>query len=142
MLGSGWLITGPKEIGRFGLDIHTLLAAGFLCLLGYQTLIFGVFTKFFAIHQGFNTPNAFLTGVGKRITLEVGLLIGLALVIAGVAVLGFAVIGWSATGFGALDPRVTMREVIPAFVLLALGVQTVFASFFISILSISARRPA
>jgi hypothetical protein len=29
-----------------------------------------------------------------------------------------------------------MREVIPAAVLLALGTQTVFASFFISILSI------
>jgi hypothetical protein len=29
-----------------------------------------------------------------------------------------------------------MREVIPAVVLLALGSQTVFASFFISILSI------
>ena len=37
-------------------------------------------------------------------------------------------------GFGALDPRTTMREVIPAVVLLALGVQTVFASFFLSIL--------
>jgi glycosyltransferase involved in cell wall biosynthesis len=142
VVGSAWLITGPKEIGRFGLDIHTLLAAGFLCLLGYQTLIFGVFTKFFAIHQGFNAPNGLLTTLGKRITLEVGLLVGLALVIAGVAVLGVAVVGWSASGFGALDPRVTMRQVIPAFVLLALGVQTVFASFFVSILSISARRPS
>jgi hypothetical protein len=140
--GSAWLITGPKEIGPFGLDIHTLLAAGFLCLLGYQTLIFGVFTKFFAIHQGFNAPNGLLTTLGKRITLEVGLLVGVALVVAGVVVLGIAVVGWSASGFGALDPRVTMRQVIPAFVLLALGVQTVFASFFISILSISARRPS
>jgi hypothetical protein len=39
-------------------------------------------------------------------------------------------------GFGVLDPRTTMREVIPAAVLLTLGVQTVFASFFLSILGI------
>ncbi len=39
-------------------------------------------------------------------------------------------------GFGNLDPSLTMREVIPAVVLLALGTQTIFASFFISILSI------
>jgi hypothetical protein len=35
-----------------------------------------------------------------------------------------------------LDPQLTMREVIPSVVLLALGTQTVFASFFISIFSI------
>jgi hypothetical protein len=142
LVASGWLITGPKEIGRLGLDIHTLLAAGFLCLLGYQTMIFGLFTKFFAIHQGFSQPNPLLETLGKRITLEVGLLTGLGLVLAGVAVLGAAVLGWSASGFGPLDPRLTMRQVIPALVLVALGVQTIFASFFISILSVSARRQA
>ena len=47
-----------------------------------------------------------------------------------------AVASWGAVGFGSLDPSLTMREVIPAVVLLALGSQTVFASFFISILSI------
>jgi len=46
------------------------------------------------------------------------------------------VISWQAVGFGNLDPSLTMREVIPAVVLLALGTQTVFASFFISILLI------
>jgi glycosyltransferase involved in cell wall biosynthesis len=142
LAGSGWLITGAKEIGRLGLDIHTLLAAGFLCLLGYQTLIFGLFTKFFAIHQGFSQPNQVLVTLGKRITLEVGLLTGLGLVLAGTVVLALAIASWSATGFGALDPRLTMRQVIPALVLIALGVQTVFASFFISILSVSARQPS
>jgi glycosyltransferase involved in cell wall biosynthesis len=142
LAGSGWLITGPKEIGRLGLDIHTLLAAGFLCLLGYQTLIFGLFTKFFAIHQGFSQPNQVLVTLGKRITLEVGLLTGLGLVLAGAVVLALAIASWSAAGFGALDPRLTMRQVLPALVLIALGVQTVFASFFISILSVSARQPS
>ena len=42
----------------------------------------------------------------------------------------------SAVDFGALDPRVTMREIIPAAVLLTIGVQTIFASFFLSILGI------
>jgi hypothetical protein len=35
-----------------------------------------------------------------------------------------------------LDPRVTMRQVIPAVVLLMLGAQTVFASFFLGIMSL------
>jgi len=52
----------------------------------------------------------------------------------GVAGTVVAVLSWGAVGFGNLDPRLTMREVIPAAVLLTLGVQTIFASFFLSIL--------
>jgi glycosyltransferase involved in cell wall biosynthesis len=136
---SAWLITGPKTIGRLGLDIHTLLVAGFLCLLGYQLIVFGVFTKVFAMREGFHPPHPVLTRLMKYITLEVGALIGLALMIAGLVVLVAAALTWRAGNFSALDPRVTMREVIPAVVLLALGVQTIFASFFLSILDISAR---
>ena len=69
-------------------------------------------------------------------TLEVGLLAGALMVVVGLVALVLAVASWSAVGFGSLDPSLTMREVIPAVVLLALGTQTVFASFFISILSI------
>jgi hypothetical protein len=58
------------------------------------------------------------------------------MVVAGIVGLVLAVMSWQAVGFGNLDPSVTMREVIPAVVLLAIGTQTVFASFFISILSI------
>jgi hypothetical protein len=54
----------------------------------------------------------------------------------GVAGTAVAVLSWGAVGFGNLDPRLTMREVIPAAVLLTLGVQTIFASFFLSILGI------
>jgi hypothetical protein len=47
-----------------------------------------------------------------------------------------AVLSWQAGGFHALDPRTTMRQVIPAAVLITLGVQTIFASFFLSILGV------
>ena len=56
--------------------------------------------------------------------------------VVGIVGLILAVLSWQVLGFGALDPRTTMREVIPAAVLLTLGVQTVFASFFLSILGI------
>jgi hypothetical protein len=54
----------------------------------------------------------------------------------GVALLAVAFGGWASRGFGALDPRATIRLVVPACVLLALGVQTIFASFFLSILGV------
>src|SRR5579864_2624849 len=124
---SALLIPGPRYVGSLRLDIHTLLVAGFLALIGYQLVLFAVFTKIFAIRAGFHPPHALLERVFRYVTLEVGLAAG-ALVV--------AVASWGAVGFGSLDPSLTMREVIPAVVLLALGTQTVFASFFISILSI------
>jgi glycosyltransferase involved in cell wall biosynthesis len=133
---SGLLIAGPMRVGAIRLDIHTLLVAGFLCLMGYQLVLFAVFTKIFAIREGFHPPHPLLQRLFDYITLEVGLLAGALMALAGGVGLIVAVVSWQAVGFGNLDPSLTMREVIPAVVLLALGTQTVFASFFISILSI------
>jgi hypothetical protein len=131
-----WLLGGPRRIGSLVLDIHTLLVAGFVCLLGYQLIVFAIFTKIFATTQGLHPPLRLLDRLYRYVTLEVGLLVGLGLTVAGVACLTNAVWNWRDAGFGDLDPRISMRQVIPAVVLLMLGVQTVFASFFLSILGL------
>ena len=136
ILLSAALLPGPLYLGSLRLDIHTLLIAGFLALLGYQLVLFAVFTKIFAIRAGFHPPYPLLDSVSRYVTLEVGLAAGALMVLVGVVALVVAVASWGAVGFGSLNPSLTMREVIPAVVLLALGTQTVFASFFISILSI------
>jgi glycosyltransferase involved in cell wall biosynthesis len=133
---SALLIGGPLHVAGVRLDIHTLLVAGFLSLVGYQLVLFAVFTKIFAIRMGFHPPHPLLLRVFKYVNLEVGVLAGALMVLAGIVGLVAAVVSWQAVGFGNLDPSLTMREVIPSVVLLALGTQTVFASFFISILSI------
>jgi hypothetical protein len=133
---SALLIGGPLHVAGVRLDIHTLLVAGFLSLIGYQLVLFAVFTKIFAIRMGFHPPHPLLLRIFKFVNLEVGVLAGALMVLAGIVGLVAAVVSWQAVGFGNLDPSLTMREVIPAVVLLALGTQTVFASFFISILSI------
>jgi glycosyltransferase involved in cell wall biosynthesis len=130
------LLPGPVRVGEIRLDIHTLLVAGFLALLGYQLVLFALFTKLFAIRVGFHPPHPVLQSMFRYITLEVGLAAGALLALAGLVTLVIAVASWSAVGFGNLDPDTTMREVIPAVVLTALGTQTVFAAFFMSILGI------
>jgi len=133
---SALLVAGPLRIGAVRLDIHTLLIAGFLSLLGYQLVLFAVFTKMFAIREGFHPPHPALQTLLRYITLEVGLLAGALMALGGLVALIVAVVSWQSVGFGNLNPSTTMREVIPAVVLLALGTQTIFASFFISILAI------
>src|SRR5438067_8670069 len=128
------LETGPKHIGAGNFDIHTLLLAAFACLIGYQLIVFAVFTKVFAMEQGFHPPNPGYRALFRYVQLETGLAVGALLFLLGVAGSVVAVLSWGAVGFGNLDPRLTMREVIPTAVLLTLGVQTIFASFFLSIL--------
>lgn len=135
LLLSVWLIPAPRQVGPMVLDVHTLLLAGFFCLLGYQLVVFAVFTKIFAIREGFHPPHTHLKRL-LNVNLEAGVLGGLILLAAGLAMLAAAVWSWRAVRFGDLDPRVTMRQVIPAVVLMTLGIQTVFASFFLSILGI------
>ena len=133
---SAVLLPGPVQLAGVRLDIHTLLVAGFVALIGYQLVLFAVFTKIFAIRTGFHPPHAVLQRTFQYVTLEVGLAAGALLGVTGVVILAVSVWSWRSAGFGNLDPTLTMREVIPAVVLMALGTQTVFASFFLSILGI------
>jgi len=149
LLGVGVILgalleSGPKNVGSFQFDIHTLLLAGFGCLIGFQLIVFAVFTKVYAVRQGFHPVNQTYLAMFRYVQLETGLAVGALMFLAGVAGIVIAVASWQSVGFGHLDPRTTMREVIPAAVLLTLGVQTVFASFFLSILGIDAEadRPA
>jgi glycosyltransferase involved in cell wall biosynthesis len=136
LLVGALLETGSKQIGPINFDIHTLLLAGFCSLIGYQLVVFAVFTKVFAMQQGFHPPNRTYSGMFRYMSLETGLVLGALMFLVGIVVMFVAVLSWQSVGFGNLDPRTTMREIIPAAVLLTLGVQTIFASFFLSILGI------
>lgn len=131
-----WLLPGARRVGSAVLDIHTLLVATFLAIAGYQIVAFALFTKMFAITEGFHASHTHLTRVPRFVSLETGVIAGLLLVAVGLAWLATAVLGWHSAGYGELDPRVTMRQVIPAGALLTFGVQTIFTSFFLSIMGL------
>ncbi len=141
LIVSLWLLGGPRRVGGLTFDLNTLLLAGSASLLGYQLIIFAVFTKIFVIAEGLHPPRTHLyKRIFRGLTLETGVLAGLSLIAAGLAVVGWAVWDWWAAGFGDLDPQVTMRRTIPAVFLLTLGVQTVFASFFLGVLTLRRKR--
>jgi acylphosphatase len=134
------LLQGPLWVGRVAFDIHSLLVASFLLLLGYQVIVFGIFAKIFAITEGLHPPHRTLDRLFPHVTMEVGIAVAISLIGAGLGILGIALAGWYRTGFSRLDASVTMRQVIPATTLAMLGAQTLFASFFISILGLRRKR--
>jgi glycosyltransferase involved in cell wall biosynthesis len=131
-----WLLPAPRSVGNVTFDVHTLVYAAAFVLLGFQATTFAVFTKTFAISEGLLPPDAALDKMFRYVTLEVGLGVGALLTLAGLAASVYAVNSWGVQHFGAMDYSRTMRIVIPAAVSLTLGVQTIFASFFLSVLGL------
>jgi hypothetical protein len=128
------LALGDLHIGAVSLSIHTLLVMAFLAIVGYQLIVFAVSTRFFATRAGLLPESPLLERLYPVVKLETGVIAGAAATLVGLAGIILAAASWQHAGLGRLDPYVTMRELIPAVVLLALGAETVFASFFLSIM--------
>jgi len=120
-------------------DAHTLLFGSVFVLCGYQAILFSVLTKVFAVRAGLMPATARFEELTSRITLEIGLIIGLIALLGGGGLLVSAVLTWREAAFGDLLYPVTMRRVIPGATLSALGFQTVLSSFFISIIGMGRR---
>jgi len=133
LLGYALAMPGITFMG-VGFDAHTLLFSSLAIMCGYQSVLFAIFTKTFAITEGLMPPDPRMDRVFQVLTLERGLLAGAASFAIGMVLLLGAVEQWRAANFGALDYARTMRWVIPGATLTALGFQTVLASFFASIL--------
>ncbi|HEY7911891.1 MAG TPA: glycosyltransferase family 2 protein [Blastocatellia bacterium] len=120
-------------------DAHTLLFASLAILCGYQSIIFAVLTKTFAISEGLMPEDRRMNRFFKLVSLEKGLIAGALSLAAGIALLAVAVNQWREVDFGNLEYSRTMRWVIPGATLTALGLQTILSSFFISILRMRRR---
>ena len=110
--------------------------AALLVLLGFQAVLFALFTRTFAVTQGLMPPSRLLNRLYRFVTLETGLAVGGLLVLGGLTGSLAATLGWQETDFGQLEPSVVLRQVIPSIVALALGFQVVLGSFFLSVLGL------
>ena len=111
-----------------------MLFASLAILCGYQSILFAIFTKVFAIREGLMPEDPRMTRFFEVVNLERGLVVAAGSLLTGLALLLAAVHEWQLVHFGHLDYAQTMRLVVPGVTLTALGFQTVFSSFFVSII--------
>ena len=135
-----WLLPGPRRVGALVLDVHTLLYAALAVIMGTQTVLFAVFTKVYGAAQGFLPEDAKLRQWGRHASLELGLVLGVCLFLAGAGAGIAAVFAWQRVAFGPLEVTHTLRLVIPSLVLMTTGLQVIFGSFFLSVLQVGRRR--
>jgi len=128
------LLPGPRTIGSLTLDIHTLFFSAIGVLVGFQALLFAVFSKTFAIADGLLPPDRKMDRLYRVFVLEVWLVVGALLVAFGLGGAVSGVVVWERHAFGGLDPTHVMRVAIPSGLSLALGFQIILSAFFLSLL--------
>ena len=129
---------GPLTVENITFDIHTQLYAGIMTIVGVQVILFSVYTKAYAANTGFipvSKPNKAI----ETFTANKGVLIGLILLVLGIAATIAAFAIWGQKGFGALNPQQMMRITIPAVVAICIGLQLIFGSLFMEILNVKHR---
>ncbi|RJR49569.1 MAG: glycosyltransferase family 2 protein [Desulfobacteraceae bacterium] len=133
ILGYAVAMPGLSILG-LTFDAHTLLFASLAVLCGYQSILFAIFTKTFAITEGLMPPDLRLDRFFQLVNLEKGLILGGGALLFGLFLLVGSIYQWRISDYGPLDYAHTMRWVIPGVTLTALGFQTILSSFFVSIL--------
>lgn len=125
-------------IGHIGLDIHTMAYAGVMVVVGFQMIMFSFLSTSIGIRNGWLPPasNRAMT----QPSLEFLIVCSLILLLAGLGITVSAFIDWAQSGFGALDPRETMRLVVPSTTFLSLGSELFITSFLLEAIRIPARR--
>jgi hypothetical protein len=137
---SALLLPGPLPIGNgHTLDVDALTYSLGLVLIGAHITVFAVSAKVFGTQEGFLPPNPKFERLFQYITLETGVLFGCLLLLIGAVILGYAIHLWHAAGFGHMSPQRMLRLTLPSATCFMLGVEAIFASFFLSLLGLNRR---
>lgn len=134
-----WLLPAPRSIGSVTFDVHTLLYSAAAIFIGFQSILFALFAKIFAITEGLLPPDPQTDKLFRIFNLEKGLFVGGVLTVVGLLASVYALTDWGARSFGPMDPSQTLRIVTPAVLSLILGCQIILASFFLSMLGMARR---
>ncbi len=142
-VSSAFLAFGSVRIGNVEFDAGTLAVSCMSVIIGAQLVAFAFFTKVFAIGEGLLPQDRRFSNVFRFFSLEKGISLGLIVLFSGLALLLHAVWIWKQAGYGVLSYGENMRRLIPAVMLVVLGIQIIFSSFFMSVLGLKtgSRKP-
>jgi glycosyltransferase involved in cell wall biosynthesis len=114
------------------LYVHPMFLFAVMVMVGYQLVIFGSFSKIYAItHLGDHDP--FLESLFKKITVEIAGIIGIVISGIGAVIYIYILVKWLSSGFGTLNE---IKNAVVALTFVVIGIQTLFSGFMLSILGI------
>jgi len=130
----------PFKVGTVTFDVDTLVAASAMIVIGFQAVLFWLFTQVYAGSEGFLPEEPKVQRLLEKLSLERGLMLGAAIGLAGLVGLIFSVLYWNGRRFGQLNYEHSLRLMIPSVTALIVGWQVILGTFFLSILGIKHTR--
>jgi glycosyltransferase involved in cell wall biosynthesis len=126
---------GPFNIGQIQLDLNSFLFSIGLLLVGTQTVFFGILARIFSTNFGTLPPSKSVNKFADKFTLERGIVLGILLLLSSIVGTLSLLGNWNGNSLGGgIDRDSALR--VSGFIVLtsAVGIQTLFASFFASML--------
>jgi hypothetical protein len=120
---------------RFGLD--TLVYCSALVTAGFQAILFAVLSRAYAVQEGLYPKGLRSADYSSQFSLERGLIVGLVILLAGLASAAYAFLQWKHNAFGAMETEHIARLVIPSSVALSLGFEVILFSLLLSTFSLN-----
>src|SRR6516165_6444820 len=114
------VVPHPFTVGAVTFDVDTLVAASAMVVIGFQSVLFWLFTQ---VYPG-----------------SEGLLLGAAIGLAGLAGLIVSLLDWNGQKFSHLNYEHSLRLMIPSVTALMVSCQVILGTFFLSILGIKHTR--
>jgi glycosyltransferase involved in cell wall biosynthesis len=134
------IAAGRLTIGDVTFDVDTLVAASAMVIVGFQAVLFWLFTRVYAGSEGFLPEEPYVQRVLAKLSLERGLVLGAVIGVAGLVGLVFSLTYWQANKFGELNYEHALRLMVPSATALVVSCQLVLGTFFLSILGITQTR--
>ena len=138
LIGAVLLAIGSRSIGELTFDINALVYACFGVLLGVQMVLLGGLATMYGDAHGIANTRGLRPLIGA-LKFEASAVIGLTLVLIGLAGSVAAITHWGRVGFGELDPRGTIRAVLPSATLIALGALWLFTGLAGSLITLASQ---
>lgn len=136
VFGFTLILPGAFHVGSVDFDVNTLVICSLAVVTGAQCITFWALGQTYASRVGLYPKDPLLAFLATYIHLEIGLLTGVFFTVVGLGLLFLGIHNWALVGFGSQSYETSLRVVVPAVTLIALGIQTFFTSFLMSMLGI------
>jgi hypothetical protein len=134
LLGIILTSTGPFNIGQIQLDLNSFLFSIGLILVGTQTVFLGILARIFSTNFGTLPTSKSVTNFADKFSLERGIILGILLLLVSLAG-AIGILGhWNGNSLVGLDRDSAIRASGLVVLTSGVGIQTLFASFFASML--------
>jgi hypothetical protein len=126
------LAAGPFQLRGLYVGIHFLALGALLALAGFNICNLGVFAKALMAERYSGLQSRTIAILRHRFSLEAGLLLGIAMIVAGASVDVIILIRWLGAPGKAMDS--TVHAAFVATTITILGMNVLFSSFLISMI--------